>query len=1112
MSRPIFFDPTGTRKRWSLGAVLLAVLAILIAGAVFAATILDVPAGQALPIQFERPKSQAIGAELAAIRHRVNRGLRSLGWLPKGETARAPGKPLAVGFYVPWDDASRVSLHKHLGELDWVVPAFFSVDGPSHALTRTPDPRFDAMMAAAARRPAILPMVQNIGDTHWDGAGAAALFHDRKARAAFLADLTQRLAQMHAAGVVFDFEELPASSLADYRAFLAEARALLVRQHKIVSVTVPAADPDWNLRAFAEVSDRVMLMNYDEHWDGGTAGPIASQGWFVQQLRNAVASVGREKLIVAFGSYAYDWHGGTTDSVSMEEAWLAAHDSGSPVTFDAQSGNTHFTYHDDDGDHQVWMLDAAAAWNQLLATRAAGVGGVALWRLGSEDPGVWTDLAAWRGGGAARPDLSTITPVGNVDVEGNGEILRVTAAPQDGARTVSFDARGLIRGESFTALPTPYVVRKTGARAKQLALTFDDGPDPTWTPRILDVLEQRHVPGTFFVIGENALAHPLLLRRIVADGSEIGNHSYTHPNLALVRPSGVAIELNTTQRLIQAYTGRSTHLFRAPYFGDAEPTTPDELGPALEAQERGYTVVGLHVDPNDWQRPGVDAIVSQVIAQVLRANDQYSGNIILLHDGGGNRAQTVAALPQIIDGLRARGYSFVPVSTLAGLSREQVMPRVEGADLLAVRADVAVFSVLAAIEWTLNWLFFLAIALGIGRSVLLAGLALWSRYANRAVVAPPFTPDRLVSVIIPAWNEETVIVASVTRVLASTDARIEVIVADDGSTDATSARVAQAFGDDPRVRLLTLVNGGKASALNRALAQASGEIVVALDADTQFETETVAKLVRWFDDPAIGAVAGNAKVGNRVNLATRWQAVEYVTSQNVERRALAQFDAMMVVPGAVGAWRRAALDAVGGYPEDTLAEDQDLTIAIQRAGWQVAYDIDAVAWTEAPEHFRALAKQRFRWAFGTLQCLWKHRAILKTRKPAGLALVGMPQAWLFQILFAAISPVIDLALLLSIIGTSVRVSQHGWAQTESDVLQMGVYWIAFTGIDVLCGWIAYALEPRERRYPAHLLIAQRFVYRQLMYWVVLKAIGSAIGGFGIGWGKLERTGSVDAAR
>ncbi|VVT13079.1 Polysaccharide deacetylase [Sphingomonas sp. EC-HK361] len=1112
MTKPIFFDPTGARKRWSLRGVLLLIAAIVVASGVFATTIIAVPAGEPLPIRYEARQPLPLKAQVAAIGHRLRGGLRAIGWLPAHPKVK-PGAALTVGFYVPWDDASRASLSAHMGQLDWVVPSTMTIEGPNHGLIHTPDVAFERILAGSIRHPAVLPMVQNMANGKWDGAGAAQMLASPAARQKLIADLGAELTRLKAAGAVFDFEDMPRASLPAYASFLRQANLAFNRQHLLVTATVPAGDPDWNLPLFAAATDKLFLMAYDEHWQGGTAGPIASQPWFVAQLRSAIRTIGRDKLIVAFGSYGYDWHGGQVDALTAEEAWLAAHDSGTPITFDPTSGNSHFAYSDDDGAHDVWMLDAASAWNELAATRALGLSGVALWRLGSEDPGVWDDLASWRTG--ARPDLTRVSPIGNVDVEGNGEILRIAATPTDGARQVTFDARGLIRDQRFTALPTPYIVEKTGARDRQIALTFDDGPDADWTPKILDILKAKQVPATFFIVGENGLAHPLILRRIVDQGSAIGNHSYTHPNMAESSPTSVGLELNATQRLIEAYTGRSTRLFRAPYFGDAEPTTPDELNPALIAQEHGYTVVGLHVDPDDWKRPGVDAIVNRAIAQVLAGQpgadvDNRSGNIILLHDGGGDRSQTVAALPRIIDGLRARGYHFVPVATLAGLTPSQVMPPVSGADLAAVRADVGVFAILAGIVWLLKWLFFVAISLGIARAVLMAALALRNARAERGLVPPPLAPERLVSVIIPAYNEARVIAASVTRVLASTDANIEVIVADDGSKDGTSAIIADAFGDDPRVKLLTLENGGKASALNRALIHAKGDIIVALDADTQFEAGTIAKLVRWFEDETLGAVAGNAKVGNRVNLLTRWQAVEYVTAQNLERRALARFDAVTVVPGAVGAWRRAALDSVGGYPESTLAEDQDLTIAIQRAGWEVRYDIDAVAWTESPETFRALAKQRFRWAFGTLQCLWKHRAILSTRKPAGLAYVGLPQAWVFQIVFAAISPVIDLALALSIIGTAVRIAQHGWAQTQTDVIQMGVYWIAFTAIDVICGWIAYRLEPREKRYPAHLLVAQRFVYRQLMYWVVLKAIGAAVGGKGQGWGTLERSGRVAA--
>jgi peptidoglycan-N-acetylglucosamine deacetylase len=1104
MERPIFFDASGRRNRWTMRGFFLLLLAILGAAAAFAVTVVRVPTPAPLAMRIEHPQPHSLKQQTSGIRHSF------ASWLPHAGRGKPGGEPLAVGFYVPWDDASRASLARHIGALDWVIPSLYSVTGPSHRLAAVPDTRFDAILAGAARRPKVLPMVQNASGDRWDSAGTLALLRDPHARTRLLDDLSRALAARHADGAVFDFEELPSAAQPLYLALLREAHARFAGANLRIAVTVPANDDDWDLRAYAAATDKLILMAYDEHAPSTAPGPIAGQAWFVRQLDVALAHVPADKLIVGIANYAYDWTGpGNAEPRSIEEAWLIAHDSEAPVTFDKASGNQSFGYEENGVVHTVWMADAATAWNQLRAANIKGVGGVALWRLGAEDSNFWPALAAAHAG--KLPDLGRLEAVGNVDVEGNGEILRITSTPATGARTLSQNAAGLVVDEQFKALPTPYVVTRTGNHPGEVALTFDDGPDPEWTPRILDILKQKGAPATFFLIGENAMEHPWLVRRIVDQGSEIGSHTFTHPNLALASAEGTRMELNATQRLLEAYSGRSVRLFRAPYFGDAEPTTADELIPALTAQQAGYTNVGLHVDPNDWQRPGVDAIVNTAVSEVEHGTADTSGQIVLLHDGGGDRQQTLEALPRIIDTLRARGYRFVPVSQLAGLTRDQVMPPVEGADLVAVRTDVGVFLVVMLLGFALKWLFFVAIALGIARALVLAALALnGNRRRNRAV-APAIDPGQFVSVLIPAYNEARVIESSIRRVLASEQVELEVIVLDDGSQDETSAIVRRAFAEEPRVKLLTLQNGGKARALNRGLVLAQGEIVIALDADTQFEPLTIARLARWFADPAIGAIAGNAKVGNRINLVTRWQAVEYVTAQNLERRALASLDAIMVVPGAVGAWRKAALDAVGGYPVDTLAEDQDLTIAIQRKGWQVGYDIDAVAWTEAPESFAALAKQRFRWAFGTLQCLWKHRAILRSRKPAGLALVGMPQAWLFQIGFALISPLIDLALVTSIIGTALRVAQHGWAQTQTDVLRMGLYWLAFTAIDLLCGWIAYRLEPREKRYPGLLLLAQRVLYRQLMYWVVIRAVANALRGPWVGWGKLERSGRVDGA-
>jgi cellulose synthase/poly-beta-1,6-N-acetylglucosamine synthase-like glycosyltransferase/peptidoglycan/xylan/chitin deacetylase (PgdA/CDA1 family)/spore germination protein YaaH len=1120
---PVFYDPSGRRRRgFALGVAAFAALLVL-AATVFGVSIGMVPVQPLLPIDAEHAGLRKLAPPHDTMLKRTGRTIDYYARRLTGETRSRSAKdagnvPLAIAFHVPWDAQSAESLRRHIDDLDWVIPGWVSITGPRHRIMTDPDTAGRAVINGAARRPLVLPMVANILNGVWDPAGTAALLHDPKLRMQLIDRLEPWLAANHAAGAFFDFEQLPPAAQADYLAFLKEANARFDKHGWLIAMAVPVGDPAWNVRAYAGIVDRVFLMAYDEHENTGPAGPIASQQWFARAVADAARGVPASKLVVTIGNYGYDWTGKGADPMTNEEAWQAARESDAVPTFDRASGNSSLAYEDDGGKHVIWMLDAASAYNQIAFLRRAGIGGVALWRLGAEDPGIWSLFGRSHATLPPASAIKDIPPGTDVDIEGKGEILKIGAVPTAGRREVMTGAGGAIIDVRFLSLPSQFVVDRTGYRPREVALTFDDGPDPQWTPQILDILKRERVPATFFIVGENALTQRGLLERMVAEGHEVGSHTYTHPNLAGASDTETDVQLNATQRLFQAFTGRSMKLFRAPYFGDAEPTTADEIGPALQAQNRGYISVGLHVDAQDWQRPGVQAIVDNVVNGVMKGDrgcvtgddEECSHNIVLLHDAGGDRAQTVAALPIIIDRLRALGYSFVPVSRLAGISRDVAMPPMSESDRSAAEIDLFLFGTAGAIVTTLGWLFVFAISIGILRAVLLSALALIQARRELRTVFPGIDPDRFVTVMIPAFNEEAVIERSVRTVLASTEVGIEVIVIDDGSTDRTSAIVAAAFGDDPRVRLVTLENGGKARALNQGLALAKGEIVIALDADTQFEPTTIARLARWFADPALGAVAGNAKVGNRVNLVTRWQALEYVTAQNLERRALSSLNAMMVVPGAVGAWRLAAIREVGGYPHDTLAEDQDLTIAIQRAGWHVTYDQYAVAWTESPETFRGLAKQRFRWAYGTLQCLWKHGRIMAAGRPRGLAWIGVPQAILFQVLLAAISPIIDLALIVSILTTWLAIEEHGWAQTQTSVDKMLAYWLIFTAIDLLSATVAFALERREKWRLLWLLIPQRIGYRQIMYYVVLKAIMQALRGPSVGWGKLQRTGRVTA--
>ncbi|MBU6297941.1 MAG: bifunctional polysaccharide deacetylase/glycosyltransferase family 2 protein, partial [Alphaproteobacteria bacterium] len=567
------------------------------------------------------------------------------------------------------------------------------------------------------------------------------------------------------------------------------------------------------------------------------------------------------------------------------------------------------------------------------------------------------------------------------------------------------------------------------------------------------------------------------------------------------------VELNATQRLFEALTGRSMRLFRPPYMGDAEPSTKDEIFPVEVAQDMGYITVGVHVDPLDWQKPDPALMMQRVFQEVSDPDPDVRGNIILLHDGGGDRSRTVELLPTLIDQLRAHGYHFVLVSKLAGLTRDQAMPPL--APTISLFADRLVFLTLSWLGSMLYYCFLAAIVLGFARLFLLCGLSVW-RKVHRKPAPEPSAAGLPVSVIIPAYNEEKVIASTIERILNSDYRSLEVIVVDDGSRDGTAKVVHEKFGNESKVTLISVPNGGKAKALNIGVARATGDVVVALDADTEFDHDTISRLVRWFVDPKIGAVAGNAKVGNRVNTITRWQALEYIVAQNLERRALDALETFTVVPGAVGAWRRAVLLKAGGFPTDTLAEDQDLTIALQRSGYRVHFDDTAVAWTEAPSTVRGLARQRFRWAYGTLQCLWKYRDMTFNRRYGALGLVALPQVWLFQIVLTALAPIADLLLVWQLLTQWIAYVQHGAEFSNDNLVKVGIYYAVFMVVDLAAALFGFLMEKREKWSLLWWLVLQRFGYRQIMYYVVVRSISTALRGVFVSWGKVERTGTVKA--
>ena len=1025
--------------------------------------------------------------------------------------ATSKGAPITAGFYVNWDDNSLASLRRHIEALDWVVAEWgFVGKGVDSVPVRFQVDRRVLVEAARAKHPVLVfAMITNFTGDDFDARALTRLLtHPRLERRA-VTTIADTLARYNLAGVTIDFENVPRAAHPALLHFLRALKARLARDHRLVTQAVPADDLEWPLARYGALDDYVFVMLYDEHDPSDEPGPIASEPWFEHHLMRVLAQVPASKLIVSLGQYGYEWSDTTPSATELtfQDVMQLARDHQRVPAMDAATLNPTFAWEDPDStSHIVWFLDGVTAYNELRRALPRAVRGVSVWRLGSEDPSLWSVLD--RAGVRSSPaPLDTIRIGYDVEFIGSGEILRMVAQPTLGRRAIAVDATGTVVVDSVLRTPSTYVIERYGRKKDAVALTFDDGPDPTWTPAILDTLASRGATATFFIIGENAELHPELLRRMLREGHEIGNHTFTHPNLALVGPRLTRYELSATERLIEAMTNRRTALFRPPYFGDAEPTTADELVPIAVAQDLGYVTVGLRDDPGDWLQPGVDTIINESLAQLDR------GNVILLHDGGGDRAQTVAALGPLIDSLKARGYQLTTVTALAGLSRDEAMAPLPAHSALRRFVELTSFSLVGWVELGLHTLFLVAMVLGAGRLVVLLALALVQRrrglFARRLVDAV-HRPD--VSVVVPAYNEEKVIVRTVQSLLAQRYPGLEIIVVDDGSPDRTAEVVTRAFQKHPAVRVLRKANGGKASALNIGVREARGEIVVAVDADTVLAPGAIEALTVPLADERVGAVAGNAKVGNRINLVTRWQAVEYITSQNLDRRAFSLLNCITVVPGAVGAWRRQLVLDAGGFSEQTMAEDQDLTLTLLRHGWHIAYADQAIAYTEAPDTVRTLSRQRFRWSFGTLQCAWKHRDALFRRRYGALGFVALPNAWIFQLVFPFLAPVADLLFAWSLVTVYLNKLQHGAEYAMQSLEQVVLYYLAFLAVDWLAGVAALLLEPGEERGLSWLVLLQRFVYRQVLYWAVVKAVFAAAQGRARGWGKLVRKGTVELPR
>ena len=1112
--KPIFYDQE--RLRWRrtrrvleiTGGLFAVVLVIFVINVMRKPDLPDILRADA------RAGLRSIRLPLKAksVRQGRRRRVAALGKIPENYD------PLRAAFYVGDDPTSLASLQLHYHDLDLLIPEALHTSSADGRLDIDPDPKLLAWIQTLHDRGIELPkmsMVNNYNGKEWRVPELVAMLARPEARQRLAKSLQEFATSQREPGIVVDFEMVPASSQIDFQHFVHDLAAALHGANLKLMVALPAADWDYDYKYFASQTDAIIVMNYDFHYPSSPAGPIAPQDWFVKNIENLLKVVPANKVVMGIANYGYDWSAKTKSAphpvgqaITFQQGIVTAVESESDVVYDPDSFNPHYSYEDEQNVvHQVWMLDGVTAYNELRAAERAGVQGTAVWRLGMEDPSMWYIWDATRPDNAARAKLEELPPGYDLILEGDGDIWKITATPQSGRRNFDYDSESdVIDDESFQTYPLSWRIQEMGAAPHKVALTFDDGPDPEWTPRILRVLTDKKAPATFFVIGELASRNANVVKSEFELGNEIGNHTFTHPEFDTISKPQLQIELNLTELLLESNLGVKTMLFRPPYGIDHQPETASEVQMLPIPQSMGYVIIGARIDPHDWGEanggapPSADTITQRVLAEATAGK----GNIVLLHDGGGDRSHTLAALPQIIDGLRAKGYEFVSVPDLLGQTRAQMMPPLTQQEWIFVRADAFIFELYRLFRSSIAFIFVAGILLVSGRALIVGLLALIEKLRPAPLDHPEYQPA--VSVLIPAYNEESVIVETVRSALASRYPKLEVLVVDDGSSDRTAELVRANFGGEPRVRLLLQPNRGKPAALNHGLAEALGEVVVSIDADTIVDPEAIPRLVRHFADPRVGAVAGNVKVINRNRWLTRWQALEYITSQNLEKRAFDLLNCIPVVPGAAGAWRAELLRSAGGFSGDTVAEDTDLTLSIRRSGWKIQYDEDAIGRTEVPDTVEALIRQRFRWTFGTLQAVWKHRDAVGKPRYGTLGWIAIPNIFLFQIVLPLVSPVIDLLFLLSLALwalAQLRIARLPQLWTLQDVERSLIFFAVFMLIDLLTCVVAFALERNEDWTLLAPLLLQRFYYRQMMYVVLFRALKEAVQGRPVGWRGVE---------
>ncbi|MGZ5849678.1 MAG: polysaccharide deacetylase family protein, partial [Methyloceanibacter sp.] len=660
---------------------------------------------------------------------------------------------MRYAFFTNNDAGSVPSLERNCDRIDALIPDWLQLAKPNGRVELSVDSRSTEVvrwLRGSGSHLAVYPQLSSeLSAREILGALAGA-----GTRSALIEQIGDYLRSNDFQGAVVDLPELPPSSFGTVAVFLDQLRTRLHAEGRKLLVVSEPGDEERRVQELSQLVDYVVILAHDQSSVRTERGPIAPQGWFEARIERQLALIPPDKLIISVGSFGYDIDAYSgTRLISAQQAWDIAQSTGAELRLDGRTLNTNFAYKLPDGRvHQVWLLDAVTAFNQVKVALAARPAGIAIWRLGLEDPGVFEFAGRGR-----VPDAAALTAIRRVE-PGFGSFLDthgalISASPgAPGAREISFNqSLGLIVDQAMKIYPRQVHLSVLRAKdPKAIALTFDDGPDTVFTPKILDILAQKGIRGTFYIVGRNALMSLDLLRRIQAEGHDIGNHTFSHPNLFHSAPQRIAAELNATQRIFEAELGVGTRLFRPPY--SMETYGYLEASPLLveTASRMGYMIGGIEVDPQDYlNKP--DRTAEDVVKQV----SQGAGQVVLLHDAGGNREATVEALPRIIDALQAAGFHFVTTHDLVGLSRDQVMPPLPpDHPTEQVKAGLWLGSV-RTVAWFGAAIPLIAIVtaiLGIVRLLLIVAGALVHASRRRSSAAEPLKRFKgTIAVVVPAY-------------------------------------------------------------------------------------------------------------------------------------------------------------------------------------------------------------------------------------------------------------------------------------------------------------------------------------------------------------------------